>query len=501
VHTTEGVVSEPLRTMRIAAGAGVGGRVAETGRPVTTWDYLNDARLVHDADVDRRVAAEGLQAVAAAPIRQRGVVVGVLFACSRTAYRFEARELALLTALGDHAAVAIEKATLLGDAQAAVADLAEANLRAHAYATRLELLGAVRQRLADTALAGGGLRELFGSLVQQLPGAVQLFDVQHVLMVDVRSAVADDADHSFSVAVSAGPEVLGHLRLTRGTSAGVESEVLEYTAGLVANVLLQRRARSDADLEAGSRMLEALLDGHTGDLEDAHRWFARAGIAEEPSLVVLVSEPLRRRRWTWLAAARAAAERGGVAAVIAGRLAVVVPGGDAQAEAERWSRFESGAEGAQTIGAAASTTGLDGLAEAYREAGAVVALLLAMGRPGHSAAAGQLGVLGYLMGLDGRPDLARLADKALGPLLTGEPRDTERLLTALTAYYEHGGHLQRTAQALHVHVNTLYRRLEHIDAALGPGWRGGDARLEVELALRLRALDARLDEVEQDRSR
>jgi hypothetical protein len=468
---------------------------------VTTWDYLNDARLVHDADVDRRVAAEGLQAVAAAPIRQRGVVVGVLFACSRTAYRFEARELALLTALGDHAAVAIEKATLLGDAQAAVADLAEANLRAHAYATRLELLGAVRQRLADTALAGGGLRELFGSLVQQLPGAVQLFDVQHVLMVDVRSAVADDADHSFSVAVSAGPEVLGHLRLTRGTSAGVESEVLEYTAGLVANVLLQRRARSDADLEAGSRMLEALLDGHTGDLEDAHRWFARAGIAEEPSLVVLVSEPLRRRRWTWLAAARAAAERGGVAAVIAGRLAVVVPGRDAQAEAERWSRFESGAEGAQTIGAAASTTGLDGLAEAYREAGAVVALLLAMGRPGHSAAAGQLGVLGYLMGLDGRPDLARLADQALGPLLTGEPRDTERLLTALTAYYEHGGHLQRTAQALHVHVNTLYRRLEHIDAALGPGWRGGDARLEVELALRLRALDARLDEVEQDRSR
>lgn len=500
VHTTEGVVTEPLRTMRIAAGAGIGGRVAQTGRPETTWDYLNDRRIAHDADVDLRVAAEGLHAVAAAPIRQRGVVVGVLFACSRTPYRFEARELALLTALGDHAAVAIEKASLLGDAQAAVADLAEANRRAQAYATRLELLGDARQRLADTALEGGGLRELLGALVRLLPGAVQLLDLEHAVVTEARSTAIVGAQYSTAVAVAAGPELLGELRLTRSDCAGVESEVLTYTAGLIANVLLQRRARSDADLEAASRMLEVLLDGHTDDLEDARRWFGRAGIADRSALVVLVSEPLRRRRWTWLAAARVAADRGGVAAVIAGRLAVVVPGEDPQAEAARWSRSESGAEGLQTIGAATSTTGLDGLPEAYREAGAVVALLLAMDRPGHSASAGQLGVLGHLMGLDGRPDLARLANKALGPLQAGEPGEVDRLLTALTAYFEHGGHLQRTAEALHVHVNTLYRRLEHIDRALGPGWRIGDARLELELALRLKALDQRLDEAEQARN-
>jgi DNA-binding PucR family transcriptional regulator len=182
-------------------------------------------------------------------------------------------------------------------------------------------------------------------------------------------------------------------------------------------------------------------------------------------------------------------------------LAVVVPGADARAEAERWSRLESGAEGPQTIGAATSTTGLDGLPEAYREAGSVVALLLAMDRSGHSASAGQLGVLGHLMGLDGRPDLARLAKKALAPLQQGDPGEDTRLLTALAAYFEHGGHLQRTADALHVHVNTLYRRLERVDAALGPSWRSGDARLEVELALRLQELDARLDQVERARRR
>jgi DNA-binding PucR family transcriptional regulator len=122
-----------------------------------------------------------------------------------------------------------------------------------------------------------------------------------------------------------------------------------------------------------------------------------------------------------------------------------------------------------------------------------------MGRPGHAASAGQLGVLGYLLGLDGRPDLARLAQQALGRLQTGDPREDDRLLDVLTAYYQHGGHLQRTADALHVHVNTLYRRLEHLDGALGPGWRSGDRRLELELALRLRALDQQLGEVEQQR--
>jgi hypothetical protein len=208
--------------------------------------------------------------------------------------------------------------------------------------------------------------------------------------------------------------VLGHLRPHAHVQRGVESEVLDYTAGLVANVLLQRRARSDADLEAGSRMLEVLLDGHTDDLEDARRWFERAGIADEASLVVLVSEPLRRRRWTWLAAARLAADRGGVAALIDGRLAVVVPGEDAQAEAERWSRLESGAEGSQTIGAATSRTCLDGLPEAYREAGAVVALLLRWDAQDMHADPRSSACWAILMVLDGRPDLARLAKKALG---------------------------------------------------------------------------------------
>jgi DNA-binding PucR family transcriptional regulator len=104
------------------------------------------------------------------------------------------------------------------------------------------------------------------------------------------------------------------------------------------------------------------------------------------------------------------------------------------------------------------------------------------------------------MGLDGRPDLARLAKKSLGPLLTGVPREDARLLEVLTVYFRHGGHLQRTADALHVHVNTLYRRLEHLDRALGPGWRSGDGRLELELALRLQQLDLRLGAVEPQRS-
>jgi hypothetical protein len=45
VHATDGIVSEAFRTMRLPTGTGLGGLVAQTGRPETTADYSQHGRL------------------------------------------------------------------------------------------------------------------------------------------------------------------------------------------------------------------------------------------------------------------------------------------------------------------------------------------------------------------------------------------------------------------------------------------------------------------------
>lgn len=59
--------------------------------------------------------------------------------------------------------------------------------------------------------------------------------------------------------------------------------------------------------------------------------------------------------------------------------------------------------------------------------------------------------------------------------------------------------MANTARSHGVHVNTLYQRLERLDAILGTDWREPDRRLELHLALRLWRLDERLEDDVQGR--
>ena len=52
-------------------------------------------------------------------------------------------------------------------------------------------------------------------------------------------------------------------------------------------------------------------------------------------------------------------------------------------------------------------------------------------------------------------------------------------------FQEKGGVMQETANALHIHPNTLRQRLDRIDALIGATWRRGSRSLDVQVALRL----------------
>lgn len=73
-----GSTTGALRDIPVAIGHGLGGKVVSLGRPIVVDDYLRTPRITHR--YDRVIAAEGLRAMAAAPIIVDRRPVAVLYA-------------------------------------------------------------------------------------------------------------------------------------------------------------------------------------------------------------------------------------------------------------------------------------------------------------------------------------------------------------------------------------------------------------------------------------
>jgi DNA-binding PucR family transcriptional regulator len=116
-----------------------------------------------------------------------------------------------------------------------------------------------------------------------------------------------------------------------------------------------------------------------------------------------------------------------------------------------------------------------------------VDVLSTLGRSGEAATAQGLGIYRILLTYAGRQELAGLVEAQLGPVLREEERRGVPLLATMEAYLDHGRRHAATAQALSIHVNTLYQRLDTLDRLLGDTWRTGHRAIELDLVLRLRA--------------
>ncbi|WP_131761305.1 PucR family transcriptional regulator, partial [Actinomadura fibrosa] len=126
------------------------------------------------------------------------------------------------------------------------------------------------------------------------------------------------------------------------------------------------------------------------------------------------------------------------------------------------------------------------VAGAHREAQRCADALLALGRRGDGAGADELGFVGLLIGDD--RDVAGFLAGTLGPVLDYDERRGTALVRTLEAYFGTGGSLSRTAERLHIHVNTVTQRLDRVARLLGDGWQAPERALELQLALRLHRL-------------
>src|SRR5579863_3470869 len=101
-----GVGAEALKDVRIKLGQGLAGWVAQTGEVVVVPDAAKDSRFF--AQVDERTKME-TRSIVAVPVRFRDQCLGVIELINSIGPEgFSPRDLALLEALADYAAIAIE---------------------------------------------------------------------------------------------------------------------------------------------------------------------------------------------------------------------------------------------------------------------------------------------------------------------------------------------------------------------------------------------------------
>jgi PucR-like helix-turn-helix protein/GAF domain-containing protein/diguanylate cyclase with GGDEF domain len=504
MRVTDGSVSSLLPSLRIGHGEGLGGLVAQSAHPYASAEYLTDPRFAHTTGIDDAVTAERMVGILGVPLMLGSKVIGVLFAANRQRREFSAEEVALLSSLADHAAVAIDNAQLLEETS-------RANETISANNAAMRRAEDAHDRLMELVLRGGDVAEVAAEVAAVLGGGIVFFDVEGTELARVPSGVVVGTSNApvrsgfvgavaaatwpeaavtasrsagravrvgdqWVCAVLAGPELLGSLMLTGRASLDEAGRRLFERAGVVAALLLLlRRSVAKAEDEVRGELLTDLLTAPTRNPAALLARGRRLGIDLTAPHAVLIAhvDGVSRRRLA-MACARYATLVG-----LHAEQVVLLANSDPAELAPRLAK-------ALTVGASGPAAGPSAVATAFDEARRCVRSLLALGRSGHGAALSDLGFVGQLIG--DRTDLAGYVRATLGPVLEYDERRGTDLVATLRAYFECGTNLTRAKEVLHVHVNTVVQRLDRIASLLGNDWQTPNRALEIQIALRLQQL-------------
>ncbi|MFD6878336.1 MULTISPECIES: helix-turn-helix domain-containing protein [unclassified Streptomyces] len=501
MRVTDGSVSAAFQQLRLGMGEGLGGLVAQTARPYATGDYQSDPRFRHTGPIDRAVGEEELHAILGVPLRLGPKVIGVLFAADRNPREFSAREVALLSSLADHAAIAIDGARLLEETRRALSELGVASRTIQENSDALRRAEEAHDRLTGLVLRGGDIAEVAAAIGTLLDGGTLVHDADGTELARSRTgsrpapaeAVAASRaggravplDGTWVCAVLAGPEILGSVTLTgRPGLDAAGRRLFERAATVAALLLLLRRSVAETEDRIRGELLGDLLSPAADPAGLAVR-ARRLGVdlARPQALFVLHSDAAPRPRLLAAAAHQARARRG-LAGVHHDHAVLMAPseapGPDAVALASALGRAVGGPV---TVGAAGTNGDCATLPAAHGEALRCLSALRALGRAGDGGTLAGLGFLGVLLG-EG-PDLTSYVRTTLGPLLEYDERRGSDLVHTLRTYFAAGMSQSRAKDLLHVHVNTVVQRLDRIGRLLGADWQSPDRALELQLALRL----------------
>ena len=139
-------------------------------RPSNTWGY----RLF----VQLRIAAEGIISLLGVPMLADDEVLGVIFTATRREYEFDIEEMALLTALANHASVVLQTARRLRKLRRAENESRKAVAQLSQTLRERDRAHAVHRQLMEAVLKGGGLDMVVEILSKELSRPIMLVDME-----------------------------------------------------------------------------------------------------------------------------------------------------------------------------------------------------------------------------------------------------------------------------------------------------------------------------------
>ncbi|MCX3061219.1 helix-turn-helix domain-containing protein [Streptomyces beihaiensis] len=516
MRVTDGSVSLAFQQLRLQLGEGLGGLVAQTMRPYASPDYRTDERFQHTESIDHGVLDEGLVAILGVPLLLGSgpagdrKVIGVLFAADRGPRSFRPDEVALLGSLAAHAAIAIDTAKALAEAEAAAAELTEANAVIQENAAATQRAAEAHDRLTDLVLRGSDVSEVAAAVAEFLGGRLMIFDPRgdalaeaggaagaappdtEVLLAAVDRARAEGRSvrdgEWWHCAVLTGQELLGSLAFQgRPDLEGPDRRLFERTGTITALLLLLRRTVAETENRVRGELLTDLLDGSGRDPELLVERGHRLGVDLTRPHLVLVAEAEAEPDGRLTAGAQQYLfGREGLCCEYEQHVVMLLP--DDGTEPGRAARAASehlahGLGAPVSVVAAGPCRTPGALPGCYAEGRRCLSALHVLGLTGDGACAADLGFLGVLLGRE--QDTAGFVDRVLGPVLEWDERRGTELIRTLQAYFAAGGSHVRAKDMLHVHVNTVVQRIDRIAALLGRDWERPDRALEIQLALRI----------------
>ncbi|GIJ46144.1 hypothetical protein Val02_30300 [Virgisporangium aliadipatigenens] len=526
LKASEGTISPSFNQARVPAGTGVGGRVIATGAPAWVSNYLQTQDVPHDRTFDDLVVPEGMVALLGVPLLVGQEVIGVLFAADRTERPFEHDEVALLSAFADHAAIALNNARLYDESRSALKQLQSAFLTIERQVAMMERAQSVHESLTRVVLKGGDANEIARLLVDHLRGAVTVFDRAGAVIAQCspdaglidpltsppsrrtspdaveqarqsgRWATTTDGTglwHS-AAAIQAGDTHLGALLLTRGEEpAPVDIRMLERAAQIMGLLILKETAVAEAEERVSGELLtELLVSGPPVTPNQRARAHARGVDITQLNVIVVAKSATRSASQIGRRLHAMSSEWRGLAGEHLGRATLLATAADPSQLAETVHsrlRRELGSE----VRVVAERVTDENWGRAFELAGKCCDLMQSLGVTDRGSTAERYAMFALLFDTERGEDLDRFLVDSLGPLLTYDRRRSTQLVATLSAYFGNVGNLTRTAGALHIHMNTLLKRLDRISSVLGEGWRSPDRALQLQVALRLHDLRSQID--------
>jgi sugar diacid utilization regulator/GAF domain-containing protein len=509
LHALDGHVSMLNSGLRLPWDAGLAAAVLAHRAPLWTSDYLTDDGFRHAPEPDQWIKAEGLHAVLAVPLSRGTRPLGTLHVAERSVRHFSADEIALVNMLAEVGGVALERALHMAEAREEVSVLRERVQHAETELASVRRLADAQRTLLDLVLGGCDPHTLAEEFRATLGASVLLCSAHGTVVAcageipeDRQGALARAATDARPLATSApalleggtwsvplftGSHYLGALYVDAGPSiTGDETELLRH-AGRAAAVLLflQEGETAVAEGQFRDELLDDLLTGGPRPREQLERRARRLGVDLDQPHVVVIARPeggTHAQAVTW-ASSRARRDNG-LKTTHEDNIVLLLPGTDPGAAARTVHE-----DLASLLGHPVTVSGSGPVADpaavrhGYREAARCLDAMTALGAVGTSASTREMGFVGLL--LSDHVDAERFIEGTIGPVLHYDEQRLTELTRTLDAYFDTGGSPTYAAEQLHVHPNTVARRLERISDLIGADWQKPERALEVQLALRL----------------